>query len=71
MIRPDKVADSTQRHSKIQSLEGLRALMAWWVVLGHVSLTFDYDLPIVDRNTLAVDVFVLRLCASAPDSQVG
>ncbi|MCE6074312.1 acyltransferase family protein [Agrobacterium vitis] len=44
---------------KITSLEGLRGIMAWWVVLGHVSLTFGWGLPIVDRNVLAVDVFII------------
>jgi peptidoglycan/LPS O-acetylase OafA/YrhL len=33
--------------------------MAWWVVLGHVSLAFGWGLPLVDDNGLAVDVFIL------------
>jgi len=44
---------------KIAALEGLRGLMAVWVVLGHVSLTFGWRLPGIDQNTLAVDVFIL------------
>ncbi|WP_429930876.1 acyltransferase family protein [Agrobacterium vitis] len=48
----------SQSH-RITSLEGLRGIMAWWVVLGHVSLTFGWGLPIVDRNVLAVDVFII------------
>lgn len=44
---------------KIHSLEGLRGLMAWWVVLGHISLSFNWRIPIIDRNILAVDVFIL------------
>ncbi len=52
----------TQPHAeaaKIQSLEGLRGLMAWWVVVGHVSHSFGWRLPLTDRNTLPVDVFIL------------
>lgn len=33
--------------------------MAWWVVIGHISLALGWNLPLVDRNTLAVDVFIL------------
>ena len=45
--------------ARIQSLHGLRGVMAWWVVLGHVSLALDWRLPWVERNGLAVDVFIL------------
>lgn len=44
---------------KIKSLEGLRGVMAWWVVAGHISLSFGWHLPIIDRNMLAVDVFII------------
>jgi peptidoglycan/LPS O-acetylase OafA/YrhL len=47
------------QRAKIGALEGLRGIMAWWVVLGHVSLSFDWHLPLIDKNTLAVDVFIL------------
>lgn len=33
--------------------------MAWWVVIGHISLTAGWQLPLIDRNTLPVDVFIL------------
>jgi peptidoglycan/LPS O-acetylase OafA/YrhL len=33
--------------------------MAWWVVAGHVSLALNWDLPLIDSNKLAVDVFIL------------
>ncbi len=33
--------------------------MAWWVVLGHLSLALDWQLPVVDRNGLAVEVFIV------------
>ena len=55
----ETVVRPTPEAAKIQSLEGLRGLMAWWVALGHISLTFGWDLPIIDRNRLAVDVFIL------------
>lgn len=48
----------TAEWAKIGALEGLRGVMAWWVVLGHVSLTLGWKLPLIDRNTLAVDVFI-------------
>jgi peptidoglycan/LPS O-acetylase OafA/YrhL len=47
------------KRAKIGALEGLRGLMAWWVVLGHLSVSFDWSLPLVDNNTLAVDVFIV------------
>lgn len=46
-------------HSKILPLEGLRGVMAWWVVLGHLSLAMGWGLPVIDRNGLAVDVFIV------------
>lgn len=51
--------DVTPQRAKIGALDGLRGIMAWWVVLGHVSLSFDWHLPLIDNNTLAVDVFIL------------
>jgi peptidoglycan/LPS O-acetylase OafA/YrhL len=33
--------------------------MAWWVVLGHISLSFNWQIPLIDQNSLAVSVFVL------------
>jgi peptidoglycan/LPS O-acetylase OafA/YrhL len=32
--------------------------MAWWVVLGHVSLSVGWKLPLIDNNGLAVEVFI-------------
>ena len=49
----------TPENAKIHALHGLRGVMAWWVVLGHVSLTFGWQIPLIDRNALAVEVFVL------------
>lgn len=51
--------DITPPRGKIGALEGLRGIMAWWVVLGHISVSFDWQLPLIDNNTLAVDVFIL------------
>ncbi len=45
--------------STIRSLHGLRGLMAWWVVVGHLSRGFDWNLPLIGTPTLAVDVFIL------------
>ena len=44
---------------KIDELEGLRGIMAWWVVVGHLLQTLNLDLPLLSRNTLAVDVFII------------
>lgn len=44
---------------KIRALEGLRGLMAWWVVLGHLTLAAGWRLPLIRRSTLAVDVFIV------------
>jgi peptidoglycan/LPS O-acetylase OafA/YrhL len=53
------MSEPTPEPNKVQALEGLRGVMAWWVVLGHISLTFGWNLPLIDRNTLAVDVFII------------
>ncbi|WP_277991165.1 acyltransferase family protein [Sphingomonas panni] len=45
--------------AKIRSFHGLRGLMAWWVVIGHLSLALGWKLPIIDNNKLAVDVFII------------
>ncbi len=45
--------------TKISAFEGLRGAMAWWVVFGHISLTFGWRLPLIDQNHLAVDVFIM------------
>ena len=52
------MTEPTPERAKIQSLEGLRGIMAWWVVLGHLSLGFGWHLGLIDHNTLAVDVFI-------------
>lgn len=57
--RSVQATEPTPESAKIQSLEGLRGVMAWWVVVGHISLTFGWGLPLIDRNALAVDVFIL------------
>jgi peptidoglycan/LPS O-acetylase OafA/YrhL len=49
----------TPESAKIQSLEGLRGAMAWWVVIGHVSLALGWNLWLINKNTLPVDVFIL------------
>src|SRR6186713_2887882 len=49
----------TPDHLKIHSLHGLRGLMAWWVVLGHSFVAVGWHVPLIERNTLAVDVFIM------------
>lgn len=44
---------------KDRALQGLRGVMAWWVVIGHISLGLGWNLPLIDTNSLAVDVFIL------------
>ncbi|HYD25530.1 MAG TPA: acyltransferase [Croceibacterium sp.] len=44
---------------KIAGLEGLRGLMAWWVVIGHLAHTFGATPYLLARNGLAVDVFII------------
>lgn len=43
----------------VAALHGLRGLMAWWVVLGHVAVTVGLHIPLIENNVLAVDVFVI------------
>jgi len=45
--------------TKIRSLHGLRGLMAWWVVAGHLVQAFGLHPPLIDTPELAVDVFIL------------
>lgn len=44
---------------RIVPLEGIRGIMAWWVVLGHVAHTVGLDIPVIAQNALAVDVFII------------
>ncbi len=44
---------------KIDALEGLRGIMAWWVVAGHLGHTFGSEAYLLLRNGLAVDVFIV------------
>ncbi len=48
---------------RIDEFEGLRGLLAWWVVLGHVAhsidLTTPYIAPVLLNVTLAVDIFII------------
>jgi peptidoglycan/LPS O-acetylase OafA/YrhL len=50
---------SRQDDNKIRSLHGLRGMMAWWVVMGHLALAFGWNVPLIDSPELAVDVFIL------------
>ncbi|WP_421846852.1 acyltransferase family protein [Novosphingobium sp.] len=45
--------------SKIRSLHGLRGLMAWWVVTGHLVQAFGWHAGLLGSPELAVDVFIL------------
>lgn len=45
--------------TKIRSLHGLRGLMAWWVVTGHIVQAFGWHPLLIDSPELAVDVFIL------------
>jgi peptidoglycan/LPS O-acetylase OafA/YrhL len=53
MTEPPKAA------AKIGALEGLRGAMCWWVLFGHASLAFGWNLPLIEQNHLAVDVFII------------
>lgn len=43
---------------RIAPLEGIRGIMAWWVVVGHVAHTVGLEIPLISNNALAVDVFI-------------
>jgi len=58
-VRPYLQMETAPDDSKIRSLHGLRGVMAWWVVVGHLALAFGLKLPLIDRPALAVDVFIL------------
>ncbi len=44
---------------RIESLDGVRALLALWVVLGHLAVMVGLRLPLVDNPAVAVDLFML------------
>ncbi|MBX7456748.1 acyltransferase [Qipengyuania sp. 1NDH17] len=44
---------------RLHGLDGLRGLMAWWVVAGHIGHTFGSENPVLASNGLAVDVFII------------
>ncbi len=45
--------------SRLSELEGLRGLLAWWVVVGHLLFIFSERLGLLSRNRSAVDVFII------------
>jgi peptidoglycan/LPS O-acetylase OafA/YrhL len=53
------MTEPLKESQKVQALEGLRGFLAAWVILGHLSQTFDWHFPLLNRNVLAVDVFIL------------
>jgi peptidoglycan/LPS O-acetylase OafA/YrhL len=62
-----KISTSSFQPNYVPELEGLRGLMAWWVVLGHMALFAGYDggqanLPwyysILLRGAVPVEVFI-------------
>jgi peptidoglycan/LPS O-acetylase OafA/YrhL len=44
---------------RIESLDGVRALLAIWVVLGHLAVLVGARLPVLDNPAVAVDLFML------------
>lgn len=44
---------------RIEELEGLRGILAWWVVAGHVLFSFSDQLGRLSHNRSAVDVFII------------
>lgn len=60
------VSSPREKHAKITELEGLRGVLAWWVVLSHllgISGYFDRDLSglprLVAKGSEAVDGFII------------
>lgn len=53
----------SETQHKVHAIEGLRALMAWWVVFGHVAHGLGPGVPVISAvlraNTLAVEVFIV------------
>lgn len=44
---------------RINELEGLRGLCAWWVVAAHLALAVGMDVPWIFEANHAIDVFIL------------
>ena len=53
-MTPGKLATN-----RLPELEGLRGLMAWWVVVGHLLYVFSDRLGYMSHNRSAVDVFIV------------
>jgi peptidoglycan/LPS O-acetylase OafA/YrhL len=49
----------TPENVKIHSLEGMRGVMAWWVVIGHLAASLSFNVPILSRVDVPVDVFII------------
>lgn len=58
-MQPTAAMVSRHDDTKIRSLHGLRGLMAWWVVAGHIVQAFGWHPLLIDSPELAVDVFIL------------
>lgn len=44
---------------RLDHLDGLRGVLAWWVVAGHLAYTVGWSNSLLLSNALAVDVFII------------
>ncbi|TGS01965.1 acyltransferase, partial [Mesorhizobium sp. M2E.F.Ca.ET.209.01.1.1] len=45
--------------SRVECLDGLRALAAMWVLVGHCLLLTGWHLPVLGDPALGVDLFIM------------
>ena len=48
-----------QASSRVEGLDGLRALAAIWVLVGHCLLLTGWRVPILGEPDLGVDLFIM------------
>jgi len=50
---------SKPHHTRIECLDGLRGLAAFWVLAGHCVMLAGWSLPVIDKPDLGVDLFMM------------
>jgi len=53
----ERMAKSTL--SRVECLDGLRGIAAFWVLIGHCAILTGWSLPVIDKPDLGVDLFMM------------
>ncbi len=57
--KSDLLPHSSTQANRLQQLDGLRALLALWVLFGHTSIFMGCNWPLLNNPAIAVDLFIV------------